>query len=150
MMNLLILLDLTPIFEQIRLKFCPRYRPLNIVEVSRGKNSMPSTPRRRAWHSLFWMDAPKQHNKFVGNNSYLVKLCVSKLWMHPKAHFSKRFVEPWKVAQKTLRWNVLFFFDAHAVLFCFSPFEWLPLWKVRLNRHALKSMAVALRAIQGF
>ena len=54
------------------------------------------------------------------------------------------FVEPWKVAQKTLRWNVLFFFDAHAVLFCFSPFEWLPLWKVRLNRHALKSMLALL------
>ena len=55
-------------------------------------------------------------------------------------YFSKWSVEPWKVALKALRWNVLFFFDAHAVLFCFSPFEWLPLWKVRLNRHALKSM----------
>ena len=43
------------------------------------------------------------------------------------AHFSKRFVEPWKVAQKTLRWTVLFFFDAHTVLFWFGPFEWLPL-----------------------
>ena len=30
---------------------------------------------------------------------------------------SKRCLEVWKVAGKTLRWNVLFFFDAHAVLF---------------------------------
>ena len=75
---------------------------------------------------------------------YIQEFFITPLW-HTRdlpAHFSKRFVEPWKVAQKTLRWNVLFFFDAHAVLFCFSPFEWLPLWKVRLNRHALKSMKV--------
>ena len=37
------------------------------------------------------------------------------------AYFSKRFVEPWKDAQKALRGNVLFFFDAHAVLIV--PFE---------------------------
>ena len=29
---------------------------------------------------------------------------------------SKRCLEVWKVADKTLRWNVLFFFDEHAVL----------------------------------
>ena len=33
------------------------------------------------------------------------------------AQVSKRCLEVWKVAGKTLRWNVLFFFDAHAVLF---------------------------------
>ena len=30
---------------------------------------------------------------------------------------SKRCVEVWTAAKKALRWNVLFFFDAHAVLF---------------------------------
>ena len=33
------------------------------------------------------------------------------------AQVSKRCVEVWKVAKKALRWNVLFFFDAHAMLF---------------------------------
>ena len=41
--------------------------------------------------------------------------------LHPDARrgaqVSKRCVEVWKVAKKALRWNVLFFFDVHAVLF---------------------------------
>ena len=63
MMNLLILLDLTPNFKQIMLKFYPRYRPLNIVEVSRGEKSMPSSPRRRAWDTLSKME---QNNRKGG------------------------------------------------------------------------------------
>ena len=78
--------------------------------------------------------------KHVLRGCFLIGFVKLHFIVYSLSHFSKRFVEPWKVAQKTLRWNVLFFFDAHAVLFCFSPFEWLPLWKVRLNRHALKSM----------
>ena len=35
----------------------------------------------------------------------------------PKPQVSKRCVEVWKVAKKALRWNVLFLFDTHAVLF---------------------------------
>ena len=79
--------------------------------------------------------------KVIFWHSFYVAYVISFVAMGAsRPHFSKRFAETWEVAQKTLRWNVLFFFDAHAVLFCFSPFEWLPLWKVRLNRHALKSM----------
>ena len=78
--------------------------------------------------------------KHVLRGCFLIGFVKLHFIVYSLSHFSKRFVEPWKVAQKTLRWNVLFFFDAHAVLFCFSPFEWLSLWKVRSNRHALKSM----------
>ena len=62
-------------------------------------------------------------------------------------YFSKRFVEPWEVTQKALRWNVLIFFDGHAVLFALALLNgYLYGWS-GLNRHALKCMLKNIIAI---
>ena len=40
-----------------------------------------------------------------------------KDWVRTLTTISKSCVDVWKVAKNALQWNVLFFFDAHTVLF---------------------------------
>ena len=63
---------------------------------------------------------------FFHHQSILLRRCFFSLLSYSATRLreyilcsqvSKRFVEVWKVAGKTLRWNVLFFFDTHGVLF---------------------------------
>ena len=53
------------------------------------------------------------------------------------AHFSKRFVEPWKVALKALRWNVLFYMMENQCSLLY-PFWVASFMKGQVYRHALK------------
>ena len=75
--------------------------------------------------SVFQVDNgdPNRYFSVYTMNNFL-NAFGGKLFLHyPVRNFtfdaqvSKRFVEVWKVAGKTLRWNVLFFFDTHGVLF---------------------------------
>ena len=58
----------------------------------------------RVWKTLFWLADKFQYFLRCKNHTFYTQV-------------SKRFVEVWKVAGKALRWNVLFFFDTHGVLF---------------------------------
>ena len=55
------------------------------------------------------------NNIYMEKNELFCDQCYRSVFI-----LFKKACEPWKVALKALQWNVLFFFDAHAVLFALA------------------------------